>query len=372
MKRGEITIVGPRGAARERVIGSEELGLSRGGNVTIRVMHGGREEGGIEIGVHGGEMEAAIVATRGMGIWWARYRGKDLFWRSPVREAAHPRYIHGAARGGVGWLAGFCEGVARCGLGWMGAPGVDEAIDDCGKVMMVDLPLHGQIANSPASTVSVRGMRRGGRSWLCVTGVVYEITGQLDKYRLISETRVEMGGNEIVIHDEVTNLSGERVAPIELLYHINVGPPALGKGSRLLYRGEAKGRDERATKNLARHTAFEGRTKNFAEECVFIDLAAKKGGETGAMVVAPGGEFAVYELHNKRQLACFTEWKQTGMDEYACGLEPGTALPNNRAVERAAGRLEFLSPGETRKFDVVVGAVDTRAGVREMGRRVRG
>ena len=231
---------------------------------------------------------------------------------------------------------------------------------------MVDLPLHGCIASVPASEVTVAGVRHGKRSILSITGVVYEVAAQYDKYRLVSRTDVMIGGNEIAIHDEVTNLSRERTAPFELLYHINFAGTALGKGSKMVHKGPARARDERAAEGLRKHASFSGKIKGFTEQCYFLDLAARGNGETGAMLVGPKGDFAVYERHNKKQLKCFTEWKQTGADEYVVGFEPGTDLPNARGEERAAGRLEFLAPGETRASDVTIGALDTKSGIATM------
>ena len=179
-----------------------------------------------------------------------------------------------------------------------------------------------------------------------------------------------IGGNEIAIHDEVTNLSRERTAPLELLYHVNVGGAALGKGSRMIFKGDVLPRDGRAAEGLADHASFTGRVKGFTEQCYFIDLASGRGGRTGAMLVNSKRDFAVYELHNKRQLKCFTQWKQLGGDEYVNGFEPGTDLPNCRGEEREAGRLEFIAPGETRGFDLVLGALDAEAAIRTMSGRL--
>jgi len=367
-KHDETTIMGARTETREGVLRSEELGIGSGGKVTVRRLHGGRQEGVLEVVVDGGDMEVSILPTRGMGIWWAKYKGKRLFWRSPVREAVHPRHVRLESHGGLGWLAGCCEGMVRCGVGFHGAPGADEIIDDTGKPAMVDLPLHGFVANLPASEVRVAGRRQGGRAVLSVTGVVHEQTAQYDKYRLVARTEVAISGNEIAIHDEVTNTSRERTQPFELLYHINFGGAALGKGSRMVFKGEVVPRDARAAEGLGEHATFSGRKKGFTEQVYFIDLAASAKGKTGTMLVAPRGDFAVYELHDKRELKCFTQWKQMGADEYVTGFEPGTSLPNNRSVEREAGRLEFLTPGETRKFDVVIGAADTKRGIRAMAK----
>ena len=138
----------------------------------------------------------------------------------------------------------------------------------------------------------------------------------------------------------------------------------------MIFKGDVVPRDGRAAEGLDEHASFAGRTRGFTEQVYFIDLAADARGGAGAMLVAPKGDFAVYERHDKNQLKCFTQWKQTGADEYAVGFEPATSLPNNRSVERKVGRLEFLAPGETRAFDVAIGALDTKTAIREMARRL--
>ena len=57
------------------------------------------------------------------------------------------------------------------------------------------------------------------------------------------------------------------------------------------------------------------------------------------------------------ELPYLTQWKNTVAtgDGYVTGIEPGTGYPNNRSVERAAGRLPVLAAGETRSFTVEIG-----------------
>ena len=369
-KRSEMPVVSAKTGVVEGVITSEDLGLNPGGKLTVRTLSGGRQEGVIEILVDAGDMKLSILPTRGMGIWWAKYKGKSLFWKSPVREAVHPSHINLERNGGLGWLEGFCEGMVRCGMAFHGAPGVDEIIDNTGAVTCVELPLHGKVANIPASAVTVAGKRRGGNQVLSIMGEIFEEGVFMDKYKLVSRTDVAIGGSEIVIHDEVTNLSKERTAPLEVLYHINFGGSALGRGSEMVFKGDVAPRDDRAAEGLGEHTSFAGRTKGFTEQCYFFDLATRGGDNTGTMLIGPKADFAVYELHKKKQLKCFTQWKQTGADEYATGFEPGTSLPNNRGVERKAGRLEFIAPGETRSFDVTIGALDKKNAISAMKKRL--
>jgi hypothetical protein len=60
-----------------------------------------------------------------------------------------------------------------------------------------------------------------------------------------------------------------------------------------------------------------------------------------------------------------TLWKNlTALEEgYVTGLEPGTGFPYTRRLEREAGRVPKLKPGETRRFGIDVGVHTTGAGV---------
>ena len=57
------------------------------------------------------------------------------------------------------------------------------------------------------------------------------------------------------------------------------------------------------------------------------------------------------------ELPYFTLWKNlTALEEgYVTGLEPGTGFPYTRRIEREAGRVPKLKPGETRRFSIDVG-----------------
>ena len=65
------------------------------------------------------------------------------------------------------------------------------------------------------------------------------------------------------------------------------------------------------------------------------------------------------------ELPYVTLWKNlTALDEgYVTGLEPGTGFPYTRRLEREAGRVPKLKPGETRRFAIDVGLHTTAAGV---------
>ena len=41
------------------------------------------------------------------------------------------------------------------------------------------------------------------------------------------------------------------------------------------------------------------------------------------------------------------QWKQLGMGEYVCGIEPGNAFVGGRKEERENGTLKYVEPGES-------------------------
>ena len=69
-----------------------------------------------------------------------------------------------------------------------------------------------------------------------------------------------------------------------------------------------------------------------------------------------------------------TLWKNlTALEEgYVTGLEPGTGFLYTRRLEREAGRVPKLKPGETRRFAIDVGLHTTAAGARRSTNRSSG
>jgi hypothetical protein len=73
------------------------------------------------------------------------------------------------------------------------------------------------------------------------------------------------------------------------------------------------------------------------------------------------------------QLPYVTLWKNTNAKEegYVTGLEPGTGFPYTRRLERQAGRVPKLKPGETRAFTIDFAIYSGTDAVRIAGIEVR-
>jgi hypothetical protein len=72
------------------------------------------------------------------------------------------------------------------------------------------------------------------------------------------------------------------------------------------------------------------------------------------------------------ELPYVTLWKNlTALEEgYVTGLEPGTGFPYTRRLEREAGRVPKLKPGETRRFAIDIGLHAAADAVREADDRI--
>ncbi len=88
---------------------SEELGIdsAKPFSVSMRTLHGGRQEGVSLIEIDNGTMRMTVVPTRGMNVLEAVAGDVRLGWDSPVQEVVNPAFIELNGRGGLGWLEGL-------------------------------------------------------------------------------------------------------------------------------------------------------------------------------------------------------------------------------------------------------------------------
>jgi len=311
----------------------------------------------------GSGFEFTVLLDRGMDISQAACCGRSLCWRSATGDVA-PTFYHPQ---GLEWLYGFCGGLlATCGMTYLGAPCEDEG---------QSLGLHGRASNIPAREVALDS------EWTSDDDYVMSVTGKVVEASvfgpLVCLTRTVyafLGEDRLMIHDEVQNI-GHAPAPHMMLYHINTGFPALDEGSQLLIPSlTVTPRDEDAEHGKAQFGRFDAPTPGYKEKVYCHDLAHKNGQTCVAIVnrKCDGGRgFGVYVRFNKKQLPILVEWKMMGQDVYTAGLEPSTSRTEGRAKERAAGLLKFLEPGETREYDLEIGALVGRSDIADFAREVK-
>ncbi|MHC1769061.1 MAG: aldose 1-epimerase family protein [Verrucomicrobiia bacterium] len=340
-----------------------------------RRLHGGRQEGVDLITIDNGRLAVTVIPTRGMGILKVESPALRLGWNSPVRQVVHPQFVNLQSRGGLGWLEGFNEWLVRCGLESAGAPGKDQFITNTGDQAEMDLTLHGKIANIPASEVEVV-IERVPPFAIRLRGKVDEAMFYGPKLELWTELVIEPGAMRFQVQDTVTNRGGAD-QEFELIYHINFGEPLVQAGAA--FAGAAKRVtpiNAHAAKDVAQHASYSGPIPGFVEQVYCMEPLADAQGRTTVLLRNAAGDRAASLAYAVHQLPCFTLWKSTNVAEegYVTGLEPGTSFPNNRRVEREAGRVPKLTPGESRRFVIDVALHTTReevAGASQQVERLR-
>jgi hypothetical protein len=331
-------------------------GTPKGWSVEKQMLRGGLADGVDIVEVRNGEFRFSVLPTRGMGIWEAWLGDFRLGWKSPVTGPVNPKFVDLGEPGGLGWLSGFDELMVRCGLEYNGDPERDSS-------GALTHGLHGKIANTPAHKVEVSVDGQTGR--IAVSGVVDE--GRLfgNKLRLVSTISTQLGRSEITISDTVSNISAEP-SELELIYHTNFGVPLLEAGARLLLPAlKVASYDQTSLRDVAHWDVYGPETPGIKEVCYFFELAAGQDGSTLAVLRNAAGDRGIRYRFNKRELPCFTLWKNTQAvaDAYVTGLEPGTNFPNAKAFEKKKGRVIVLAPGESRKFELTLDVLMGREAV---------
>jgi hypothetical protein len=322
------------------------LGTPQPWSIRKRTLRGGLRDGVDVIEVHNGALSFTLLPTRGMGLWRGDYRGSALGWRAPLLGPVHPRHVNLAERGGLGWLGGFDECVCRCGLASNGPPGEDVHTDKAGRSHRDLLTLHGRIANQPAHFVEVR-VNLDPPHELVVIGHVEEAGLFFPHLHLTATYTTIPGSNRVVVHDVVEN-RGATPAEMQMLYHCNIGAPFLEAGSRVLLPvREMAPRDARAVEGVATWDTYGGPVAGFAEQVYLFDLLEDAHGRTLAMLYNRAGDHGLVLRMNRRELPCFTVWRNTAAveDGYVTGLEPATNYPNFRTFERQQERVVSLPAG---------------------------
>lgn len=300
-----------------------------------------------------GPLSVRVCPSRGMGILSAHYRGVRLGWNSPVGEAVHPRHVNLKKNKGTGWLDGFSEFIVRCGLSNMGSPGPDWVTSPEGAVRIDHLTLHGRIANLPACRVT-SARKPGSGKRISTSGRVVEAGPGGACLELDARVELISRPSGLRLVDRVVN-RGKYPAELQLLYHCNFGAPLLGAGSRFLAPVEqVAGRDARSRRAVATFDRDFQPRSGHREQVYFMRLKGNRHGRTLAALCNAAGDFAVSLQFSIEALPCLTLWRQLGDggEAYVVGIEPGTAFPNHRSVERRHGRVPTLAPGEERLFEL--------------------
>ena len=225
--------------------------------------------------------------------------------------------------------------------------------------------LHGRISNLPAEQVSWGGSWNGDNYSLFAQGTVRQTTVFGENITLTRRISTDLGGQGLDIYDTVENHGFNRV-PHMMLYHINVGFPAVNDNARLIAPTRSiTCRDADAEAKKDHYAQMQPPETGYRETVYFHDLAPDSVHCVNAAVVddtadsgLPGSPgFGVFCRYHADQLPRFIEWKMMDAGTYVVGMEPANCLVMGRPAERAANTLQHLEPGETRRYAIKIGAI---------------
>lgn len=295
----------------------------------------------------GAGLEMLILAGRGLDILNATLHGRSFAYIAPI-HAAHPAY---ADDEDLNFLRTFSVGfLTTCGLYNVGAPGEDHG---------EKLGLHGRYPMLPACEVNAAGRWQGNDYVMTIEGTIYEYALYGTHYRLTRRIEAKLGENAVTVEDEVENMA-DRKMPHQILYHFNLGWPLLGEGAETLLKSK---------RTIARETGKEADEKDYRvfpkingapQDCAFFhEPAADSSGMARVAVVnrqADAGRGLALDMRfTRKTLPWLVQWRNPRAAEFIQGIEPANAWPQDRYSERQAGRLQFMKPGEVRKYRIELG-----------------
>ena len=177
------------------------------------------------------------------------------------------------------------------------------------------------------------------------------------KLELHTELIVIPGETSFQLVDEIRNV-GAQEQEFEILYHANFGNPLLEEGAQVVASVKSvKPFNEHAAAGLDAWNVYAKPTTGFVEQVYLLELNGDDDNNTTALLRNRAADKAATISWSLDELPYLTVWKNTGAlaDGYVTGIEPGTNYPNNRSVERQAGRVPKLEPGESHKMTLKFG-----------------
>jgi hypothetical protein len=333
-------------AAQPWKITSQQLGVKtdKPFSVTMRTLHGGRQEGVSIVDIDNGTMKLSVVPTRGMNVLQASVGEVRMGWDSPVKEVVNPSFIELNGRGGLGWLEGFNELVTRCGYEWVGHPGMDN-----GEL----LTLHGRAANIPANKVTLHIDEKPPYA-ITLRGELKEQAFKKVDFSVQTELLTEPGSVSFALKDTLTN-NGDYPKEYQALYHSNFSTPFLEQGARFAAPvKQVSPFNDKAKGDLADWQTYRGPTKDYDETVYNVVPYADAKGDTLTVLHNKAGSLGVSVGFNTGTLPVFSLWKNTDTQGqgYVTGLEPGTSFSYNRRYQRPLGLVPTIAPKEQKQFQI--------------------
>ena len=308
-----------------------------------------------------------VVVDRTFDVGRCEMGGRPLAWIANPGTVA-PWYYENDT---WGWFRSWGGGmVVTCGLDHTLGPGEDSAEDyhqpHIRKTQT--FALHGRVGGLPARLAGYGERWDGDECVLWAEGEVLQsaIFGE----HLVLRRRIEarVGESHFTIHDEVENVGHSRTSHMQL-YHCNAGFPVVDAGSELLVPSTETTTDYGVP--IEGYRTMTDPVEGFTEACFEHALVAEPAGTVPVALVNRTLGLGVYQVFRLAQLGHHTVWRMMGEDTYALAMEPSTNRDAGRWDARKRDELQMLEPGETRTYDLEIGALDGAADIDAFSTRVQ-
>jgi hypothetical protein len=308
-----------------------------------------------------------VLVDRCFDVGACTFKGRSLTWLSSTGVVG-PWYAEPL---GLGWFRAWGGGlVVTCGLDHIQFGGKDSAEHFHQDVQPeIEYGLQGRIGMLPAHLVGYGEQWHGDECVLWAEGIVHQAAVFAEALELRRRIEVTLGGSALRISDQVVNVGFEQTTHM-YLYHVNIGYPVLDQGARLLIpaqRGALTTGDETPVEDYRVMTAPQ---LHFREQLYEHDVSAEPDGTAPVALVNDALGLGVYQLYDRRALPFHTLWRMMAEGTYVVALEPTTNRDAGRFDAKARGELQWLEPGEERRYRLEVGVLDGPAHISEFADRV--
>jgi len=294
-----------------------------------------------------------VLVDRAFDIGRCELRGIPLAWASGVGVEG-PWY---AEHEGLGFLRTFGGGLlVTCGIEHSLFMAEDTAAQYHYPPKQTEsFGLHGRISNRPALLTAYGSRWDDDECTLFAEGETQVATVFGEHLVLRRRIEAQVGESRLHVHDVVENV-GHDTTPHMLLYHVNAGFPVVDEGSELLIASSsATARGDHSTEG---YRTLDAPGAGFVEQVFEHEATPEPGGNVPMAAVNPRLGIGLYEVYRHDQLPHHFVWRMLGEGTYVVGLEPCTNRPAGRLDARERGELIELGPGETRAYDLELGALD--------------
>jgi uncharacterized protein DUF4432 len=306
-----------------------------------------------------------VLVDRSMDVGRCELNGRSLTWLSHTGVVG-PWYAEPL---GLGWFRMWGGGMlVTCGLDHTLLGGTDDASNFHQLVKPTEeYGLHGRIGFMPARLTGYGEQWEDDDCVLWAEGLVRQAAVYGEALELRRRIEARVGESRFTVRDEVTNVGFDPTSHM-YLYHVNVGWPVVDAGSEYLIPApDGVPVAEYPTRDYRTMT---GPKEGFPEECYEHDTVPEADGRVPVAVVNRTAGLGAYQLYRKDQFRFHTMWRMLGEGTYGVAMEPTTNRDAGRFDAKERGELMFLKPGESRSYELEVGALEGTAAIDAFASRI--